>query len=88
MANAGEDPSADSGTDRSRDELVLSQVVRRPHSVAERTQFDRMIDRREGSARELHALAGQLPGARPLSSLRNVLGRQSGKGAVLERGIA
>jgi hypothetical protein len=88
MANACEDPSAEGGICRSGDQLVLSHVVREPHSVAERTLFDRTIDRREGSARELHALAGQISGARPLSSLRNVLGRQSGKGAVLERGIA
>jgi hypothetical protein len=87
MANACEDPSAEGGICRFGDQLVLSHVVREPHSVAERTLFDRMIDR-EGSARELHALAGQISGARPLSSLRNVLGRQSGKGAVLERGIA
>ena len=88
MANACEDTGADSGARRSRNDLVLSHVVRLPHSVAERTPFDRTIDRRERRTRELHALAGQLPGARPLPSHCNVLGRQSGKGAVLERGIA
>ena len=88
MANACEDPSADSWIRSYRDELALSHVVRRPHSVAERTPFDRMIDHREGCARELRALARQRPGVGPLSSLCSVLGRPSGKGAVLERGIA